>query len=441
MKPGVYRRPRARLTGSAHSCYACALFTMSPDVFSRWLLPPGTQPAARLVLTVRGLRAFGDGYVSLLLPFYLTLLGFSALEVGVLVTSTLLGSGLMTLAIGFVAHRYLSRSLLLAASLLMAATGCAFVLTTDFWPLLVIAAAGTLNPSSGDVSVFLPIEHTVLSRSVTAQSRTALFARYSLIGALVAAFGAQAAGVPALAEHWFAIELKTALKAMFVLYGAIGLVSFFVYRRLSPRLAVEPEHAPTPLGKSRKTVYKLAALFSLDAFAGGFAVQSLLALWLYDRFDLSLAAAGTIFFWVGVLAAASQLASPWVAARIGLVNCMVFTHLPSNVFLILVPFMPTLPLALLFLFLRSALSSMDVPARTSYVMAVVSPGERPAAASVTAVPRSLAAAISPAFSGYLLSLSAFGWPLIICGALKIVYDLSLLKMFSRVKPPEETPGA
>ncbi len=410
---------------------------MSTDALSRWLLPPGTQPAARLVLLVRGLRAFGDGYVSLLLPFYLTLLGFSALEVGVLVTSTLLGSGLMTLAIGYFAHRYQSRSLLLAASLLMAATGCAFVLTTDFWPLLVIAAAGTLNPSSGDVSVFLPVEHTLLSHTVTPQSRTALFARDSLVGALVAAIGAQAAGMPVLAEQWLSVELKTALKAMFVLYGAIGLASFFIYRRLSPRIEVEPEHAPTPLGKSKRTVYKLAALFSLDAFAGGFAVQSLLALWLYDRFDLSLTAAGTIFFWVGIFAAASQLASPWVAARIGLINTMVFTHLPSSVFLILVPFMPTLSLALVFLFLRAALSSMDVPARTSYVMAVVSPGERPAAASVTAVPRSLAAALSPALAGYLLTLSGFGWPLIICGTLKIVYDLTLLKMFSRVKPPEE----
>jgi len=414
---------------------------MPASALFRFLLPPRAQPAARLVLIVRGLRAFGDGYVSLLLPFYLTLLGFSALEVGVLVTSTLLGSGLMTLAIGYIAHRYQSRSLLLAASLLMAATGCAFVLTTDFWPLLVIAAAGTLNPSSGDVSVFLPIEHTLLSHSVAPQSRTALFARYSLIGALVAAFGAQAAGLPALAEQWFAIDLKTALKAMFVLYGAIGLASFIIYRRLSPRIEVEPTHAPVPLGKSKKTVYQLAALFGLDAFAGGFCVQSLLALWLYDRFDLSLTAAGTIFFWVGILAAASQLASPWVAARIGLINTMVFTHLPANVFLILVPFMPTLALAIVFLFLRAALSSMDVPARTSYVMAVVSPGERPAAASVTAVPRSLAAALSPALAGYLLTLSVFGWPLIICGTLKIVYDLTLLKMFNHVKPPEEREAA
>ena len=402
-----------------------------------FLLPPGTQPDAGRILASRALRAFGDGYMSLLLPFYLTLLGFTALQVGVIVTATLLGSGAMTLAVGFVAHRYHGRSLLRTASLLMAATGLAFVLVTDFWPLVLVAFAGTLNPSSGDVSVFSPLEHALLAQTVTAQSRTALFARYSLVGALVGALGAQAAGIPALAGSAFGIELKGALQAMFVLYGLLGLLSLRLYQDLATGVDAEPETRPTPLGKSRRTVLKLAALFSLDAFAGGFAVQSLLALWLFERFELSVATAGTVFFWVGILSALSQLASPWVAARFGLVNTMVFTHLPSSVFLILVPFMPTLPLVLLFLFLRSALSQMDVPARTSYVMAVVSSGERAAAASVTAVPRSVAAAVSPALAGYLLSVTTFGWPLIVCGTLKIVYDLLLLAMFRRVKPPEE----
>jgi MFS family permease len=401
------------------------------------LLPAGTQSDARVILTSRGLRAFGDGYMSLLLPFYLTLLGFSALEVGLLVTATLLGSGAMTLVVGLIAHRYRSRKLLCIASLLMAATGVAFVLVSDFWPLLLIAFIGTLNPSSGDVSVFSPLEHTLLAHAVTPESRTALFARYSLVGALVGAVGAQAAGLPAIAEHGFSIDLKHALQFMFLLYGVLGLLSFALYQRLAPGLEMKSQTLPTPLGQSRCTVYKLAALFSLDSFAGGFAVQSLLALWLFERFELSVATAGTVFFWVGIFSALSQLASPHVAARFGLINTMVFTHLPSSVFLILVPFMPTLPLALVFLFLRSALSQMDVPARTSYVMAVVSAGERPAAASVTAVPRSLAAAVSPALAGYLLSLSPFGWPLILCGTLKITYDLLLLHMFRHVKPPEE----
>ena len=401
------------------------------------LLPAGTHGDARVIMISRGLRAFADGYMALLLPFYLTLIGFSALEVGLLITTTLLGSGAMTLVVGLVAHRYPTRSLLRIAAVLMAATGAAFVLVSDFWPLMLVAFVGTLNPSSGDVSVFSPLEQTLLAHSVTPASRTALFARYSLVGALIGALGAQAAGLPALAEQWLTIDLKNALQAMFLLYGALGLVSFALYQRLEPGLEMKPEAQPTPLGKSRPTVYKLAALFSLDSFAGGFAVNSLLALWLFERFDLSVVTAGTVFFWVGIFSALSQLASPYVAARFGLINTMVFTHLPASIFLILVPFMPTLPLALLFLFLRSALSQMDVPARSSYVMAVVSPGERPAAASVTAVPRSLAAAVSPAIAGYLLSITTFGWPLIVCGTLKITYDLLLLYMFRHVRPPEE----
>lgn len=405
---------------------------------ARFFIPPGTTSDAGLLLWARGLRAFGDGYISLLLPFYLTLLGYSALEVGLLVTATLLGSGLMTLGVGMVAHRYPHRSLLYAAALLMAATGAAILFARDFWPLFIIAFVGTLNPATGDVSVFSPLEHALLARTVQPRSRTALFARYSLVGALIGALGAQAAGLASAVSAFLAMEIKTAIQAMFMLYGMLGMAVLLLYRRLSPQLDQhEKEHAPVPLGPSRSIVYKLAALFSVDAFAGGFAVQSLVALWLFDRFELSLAAAGAIFFWVGVLSALSQLLASKLAARYGLVNTMVYTHIPASVFLILVPFMPTLALALTFLFLRSFFSQMDVPARTSYVMAVVTPGERPAAAGLTAVPRSLASALSPSLAGYMLTLSSFGWPLVICGVLKIAYDLTLLGMFSKVKPPEE----
>lgn len=405
----------------------------SSDLF----LPPGTLPDARALLAARALRAFGDGFVSLLLPYYLTLLGYSALQIGLLVTATLLGSGILTLVIGFIAHRHSTRHLLLGASLLMMVTGLGASTVTDFWPLLVVAVAGTLNPAASDVTLFSPLEQTLLTRAAPAQSRTALFARYSLIGALIAALGAQAAGLPDLYAGRGG-GLLAAIQAMFVLYALLGAATFVLYLRLSPALESGRHEQPVPLGKSKRIVYTLAALFSIDSFAGGFAVQSLLALWLFQRFDLSVTTAGSIFFWTGVLTAFSHLAAARVAARFGLINTMVFTHLPANVFLILVPFMPTLELALLFLFLRSALSSMDVPARTSYVMAVVSPGERTAAASVTAVPRSLASALSPSLAGALLAMSTFGWPLVICGALKIVYDLTLLKMFSAVKPPEET---
>ena len=391
----------------------------------------------RRVLLARGLRAFGDGYVSLLLPVYLITLGLTPFQVGVIATGTLLGSAALSLLVGLHAHRVGYRMLLLAAAVLMGATGFAFAAVSDFWPLLVVAVVGTLNPSSGDVSVFLPLEQAVLAHVATDRQRTASFARYSVIGALAGALGALFAAVPDLAVNGGYAGTRPALQAMFVLYGLIGLGTAWIYRKLPVRLAA-PEHAPAaPLGKSRRIVFTLAALFSLDAFGGGFVVQSMLALWLFERFELSTAVAGTIFFWTGVLSAVSYLVAVRIAKRIGLVNTMVFTHLPANIMLLLIPFVPQLSWVIVLLLMRSALSQMDVPTRGSYVMAVVTPSERPAAASITAVPRSLAAAASPLLAGYLLGISTFGWPLFIAGVVKIAYDLSLLVTFRAVRPPEE----
>lgn len=389
-----------------------------------------------MLVTARAVRAFGDGFVSVLLPVYLLGLGLDGFQIGAVATSTLVGSSALTLAVGFVAYRFRARPLLATAAVLMAATGVAFALVHGLWPLLIVAFIGTLNPSSGDVSVFLPLEQSALPQTVSAKERTALFARYSLVGSLVAAIGSLCAGLPDLIVAHSSMQLTQALQGMFLVYGALGLVALALYRRLSPSLS-EPQQDRPPLRESRRIVYTMAALFALDSFGGGFVVQSLLALWLFQRFDLSVATAGTIFFWTGVLSAGSYLVAVRLAHRFGLVNAMVFTHLPSNVLLLLVPFMPSLALAILLLLLRSALSQMDVPTRNSYVMAVVSPAERPAAASITTVPRSLATAASPLLSGYLLGLSAFGWPLVIAGALKGVYDLLMLALFARVRPPEE----
>jgi len=389
------------------------------------------------LLWVRGLRAFADGYVSLLLPVYLISLGFKPFEVGVIATATLLGSGLLTLLAGWHAWRFPYRAQLILAAALMAATGFGFAIVTGFWPLLVIAVIGTLNPSSGDVSVFLPLEHALMSNAAADRQRTALFARYSLVGALVAALGALAAALPEYLARSHVTTMATALQAMFALYGAIGVAAAWIYTTLPKHAgAIEPIPA-APLRQSRKVVYTLAALFSLDSFGGGFVVQSLVALWLFQKFQLSIVVAGAIFFWTGVLSALSYLVAVKLANRWGLVNTMVFTHLPANILLVLVPFMPSLSWAVVLLLMRSALSQMDVPTRSSYVMAVVSPQERAAAASITAVPRSLASAASPVLAGYLLSMSSFGWPLVIAGTLKIMYDLLLLAMFRKVAPPEE----
>jgi predicted MFS family arabinose efflux permease len=301
----------------------------------------------------------------------------------------------------------------------------------------LIALVGTLNPSSGDVSVFLPLEHAVLSRVVDDRKRTATFARYSLAGSLSAAVGSLAAGLPGLGATAAKMSAVTAMQGLFVLYALLAGLAALVYRGLPRALVTDSSRRTAPLTKSKKTVYTLAALFSLDAFGGGFVVQSMLALWLYRKFDLSLATAGTLFFWTGILTAASYLVAVRIAKRIGLVNTMVFTHIPSSLCLIAIPFMNELHYVIALLFVRSALSQMDVPTRSSYVMAIVPPDERPAAASITSVPRSLASAASPFIAGYLLNISTFGWPLLAAGALKIVYDMLLLAMFRKVRPPEE----
>ena len=386
---------------------------------------------ARTLLYARALRAFGDGFVSLLLPAYLVELGYGPVAVGAIATATLLGSGVLTLLVGYRAQRFRFRTLLVAAASLMTLTGVGFALVHGFWPLLVVAVVGTLNPASGDVSVFLPLEHALLARLAPDAERTAWFARYSLVGALLAAAGALAAGIPHAVADLAQVPMLAALQAMFGVYALLGLAAGLVYRHLPAEPAPAPAEPASPLAQSRRIVYTLAALFSLDAFGGGFIVQSMLALWLFERYGLSTATAGAIFFWTGVLSALSYLVAAKLANRIGLVYTMVFTHLPSSVLLILVPFAPDLATSVALLLVRSALSQMDVPTRSSFVMAVVPASERAAAAGVTSVPRSLASASSPLLAGYLLGFSAFGWPLVLAGALKIAYDVLFLVLFRR----------
>jgi MFS family permease len=394
--------------------------------------------AIRHLLIARGLRDFGDGFVAVLLPVYLIALGFSALQVGIIATAALFGSALLTLGVGLVGARYDHRQLLLAAANLMVATGVAFALVHDYALLLVVAFAGTVNPSAGSVSVFVPLEHAVLTGAVADRERTKMFARYSLIGAMAGAFGALAAATPDFLTG-IGLGQLAAIKAMFVFYALLGILGGLMYARLPARSQPSNGQKPGALGPSRHIVYKLAALFSLDAFAGGFVVQSLLALWLFERFDLSLSAAALFFFWSGVLAAFSFPVAAWLSRHIGLVNTMVFTHIPSSLCLILAAVAPTLSAALALLLVRAALSQMDVPTRSSYVMAVVTEAERAIAASVTSVPRSLAAAASPALAGALFAASYRALPLIICGVLKIAYDVLLLMQFRHLKPPEERP--
>jgi MFS family permease len=403
------------------------------------LLPQSaTADAGWLVLT-RALRALGDGAVSILLISYLQGIGFSAFEIGAIVTGTLLGSAALTLLAGLAPHGLRPLRLLKAAAILMLATGMGFALARSFWPLFAVAVIGTLNPSAGDVSVFLPMEQTLLAETVSGGDRTLIFAWYNVCATLSGAIGALLSALPAVVARNHGWSPVGAQRMGFVGYALLALAVLAGYLWMSPAAETSVAMAPRiPLAHSRAIVIRLAALFSLDSFGGGFVVQSLLVLWLFQRFNLSPPAAAAVFFAAGLMGGLSQFVSAWLAGRIGLINTMVFTHLPANIFLMLAGVMPTARLAITFLLLRMLLSQMDVPARQSYVMAVVPPPERPAAASVTNVPRSLATALSPLLAGAMLSRSSFGWPLVCAGVLKAAYDLLLLMQFSAVKPHPES---
>ncbi len=401
------------------------------------LLPPGLSGDAKRLLGARALRAFADGMVAILLPVHLHERGFSTLAIGALLTATLVGSALCTLGVGLLAHRFARRGMLAAACAMMLATGLGFALVREYWVLLAVAFLGTMNPSSGDVSLFLPLEHTALAQVVPARRRTAVFARYSLAGTLAGALGTLAAPWPGVLGGAAGFSGQAVIAAVFVGYGLAGLGAWGLYRPLSREVETPREVERGALGPSRRIVYGLAGLFAMDSLGSGFFVQSLLALWLYDSFHLSLATTAAILFWAGLCSAVSYLAAVPMAARFGLVNTMVFTHLPASLMVMALPFAPNLGVAIGLLLARAALSNMDVPTRTSYVMAVVTPAERPAAASITATAKSMASAVGPLIAGWLFTVSAFAWPLFIGGALKAGYDLLLLWRFQKVKPPEE----
>jgi MFS family permease len=403
----------------------------------RRILPASAPRDVTRIVWGRGIRGFADGFVSVLLAQYLTGLGFTAVQVGAVVTGTLVGSAAMTLAFGLTAHRTSLRTLLLAATGIMVATGLGFASVIWFWPLMVIAVLGTLNPSAGDVSVFLPTEQAYVAGVVEAPDRPHLFAVYNLVAIFAGAVGALVSGVPEMLAHRNDWDVVSAQRFGFLLYALAAVVIFAIYRHLErvvPETGPAPERRPV-LHTSRRTVLELAALFSVDSAGSGFVVTSLLVLWLHLRFDLTAAATGAVFFAAGLLGACSQALAPRLARRFGLIRTMAFTHIPANCILILAAFAPTGGVAVALLLARALFAQMDVPARQAFVMAVVPAEERAAASSVTNVPRSLASATTPLLAGVLLDHTTFGWPLIIAGVTKIVYDLTLLVLYHDV--PEE----
>lgn len=402
--------------------------------------PDSVGGDAKRLLATRAVRGMADGLVSVVLATYLPRLGLSPLEVGVVVAGTLGGSAVLTLLVGLHGHRYPARTILIATAGLMAVTGVMFSLATAFWALSLISVVGTLNPSSGDVTPFLPTEQALMAESVPARDRTTVFAWYNVAGALAGALGALLAGLPEALAGGEAAPVERLLlfeRATFYVYSVAGLVALVIYSELPRRESHHTSNPSRALATSRPVVVRLAALFALDSFGGGLVIQSLLALWLTRRFGVGPEVLGMLFFATGVVAGASQFVSAWLTARIGHIKTMVYTHLPANVFLVLAGLMPTAELAMVFLVLRMCLSQMDVPARQAYVMAVVPPEERAAAAAVTNVPRSLAPAFAPLVTGALLDASTFGWPLILAGVLKIAYDLLLYRGFAALKTREE----
>ena len=380
-----------------------------------------TADGRRLIAT-RGLRGYADGLVAASLAGYLgDTLGYSGTRIGVIVTGMLLGSAVLTMFTGTWGWRFERRLLLRAGALLMIVTGLVYATSQTFAVLLALGVIGTMNPSGSDVSVVQPIEQSLLPITTTPEHRSRIFARYSFFGGALASLGALCAGLPARV-HWQP-------RSVFVVYALAGVAMLVVYASMSPQVeAAAQATTPTPLGPSKRTVYRLAALFSLDSFGGGFAVQSLLVLWLLRRHHFSVGKAGAVLAVMQILAAASGYIAVRIERRLGPLRTMAFTHLPAQILLICAALMPNATLAVGCLIARSLLSSMDVPVRNAYVMSVVSPAERAAAASVTNVPRSLAAALPPIAAGWMLDRSTFGWPLIIAGSLKIVYDLLLLRM-------------
>ena len=405
--------------------------------FARLLPSSATPDASRLVVS-RALRGLADGFVSVMLASYLVGNGYTPFEISVIVTGTLLGSAFLTLGVGLLGHRLTRRRLLFASAGLMLFTGVGFAIASTFWALLVVAVIGTLNPSGGDVSVFLPTEQSLLSETVDPRDRTGLFARYNLGGQFASAFGSLAAGVPVAIALAVGMRLVDVQRLSFLVYAVVAAALVTIYLGLAVDGVPGAPTRAAPLRRSRGIVIRLSALFCLDSFGGGFVVQSLLVVWLFRRFDLDVTTAGAVFFVGQLFGAASQVAAARLSNRIGLVNTMVFTHLPSNIAYILAALSPTAPIAVFWLLIRMLLGSMDQPARQSYVMSVVPPEERAAAASVTNVPRSLASAGAPLFAGALMNASTFGWTLIVAGVIKSVYDLLLLWQF-RAHPPLEEP--
>jgi MFS family permease len=391
----------------------------------------------RLLFATCAVRSFAYGFLSVVLGLYLDASGLDNAAIGWIFTAALAGGAVMTVVLTAFADRFGRRSLLMLGAGLMALAGATFAITNSPVLLMMAAIFGTISPSGKEVGPFLSIEQAILPQTTEDQNRTTIFSAYNLVGSLFGALGALAVGLPSL----FSLPAISGYRMLIWSYVLCAIVMMMLFAWLSALVETKRDNISQSrrigMRKSCGIVAKLAGLFALDAFAGGFIVQSIVAYWFYLRYNTNLNALGGIFFGTNLLAALSFLAAPAIARQIGLLNTMVFTHLPSNLLLILVPFMPNLKLAVVMLLARNLLSQLDVPTRQSYSMAVVDPDERAASAGVLSVARNTGAAIAPLFTGAILAIPSLGLPFLFAGGLKVVYDLWILAVFRHVRPPEE----
>jgi MFS family permease len=406
----------------------------------RWLSKDG-----KLLLAARTLRAFAYGFLSVILAIYLKLVGFEDFYIGLILTATLVNSVIFTLIASFYADRIGRRKILIMYAALMSLSGLIFFLTTNYVVLIISALIGTINVTGTETGAFLSIEQAVLPQMVNdINKRNMVYAFYNMVGTFAMSAGVLLSGLPQILAQQHGLNQIESIRPLFLLYSIIGLAVLGVYYLISNKIEVQSNsmrHKPmreTLSPKSKQIVGKLSSLFALDSFAGGFVIQSIVSLWFFTKFGVDLTILSYIFSIAGVLTAFSYLAATKIADRIGLINTMVFTHIPSNILIILVAFAPTFPLAVALYLARMALSQMDVPTRQSYLVAVVKENERTAAAGITNISRNITQSISPSIAGYILqSLSILSAPFVLGGALKIVYDVALYFNFKSIKPPEE----
>jgi MFS family permease len=390
-----------------------------------------------LLFATCAIRSFAYGALSVILALYLDAIGLSFTAIGWIFTAALTGGAVMTVIITSLADSIGRKSLLIAGAVLMALAGSIFALTSAPTLLALAAIFGTISPSGKEVGPFLSIEQAILPQTTSDQQRTIVFSAYNLVGSFASALGALSVGLP----QRFTASSVSGFRFLLWFYVACALAMLalfcFLSRSIEAKRQTKFRGSKIGLQRSRGMVAKLAALFALDSFAGGFIVQSIVAYWFYLRYGADLNQLSGIFFGINILSALSFLAAPTIARRIGLLNTMVFTHLPSNFLILLVPLMPTLELTVIMLLLRNLLSQLDVPTRQSYTMAIVEPDERAAAAGLLSVSRNTGAALAPLFTGAILASPVYGWPFLLAGGLKVVYDLLIFAVFRKVKPPEE----